>query len=380
MPKPQMTGKERIICTLRHEEPDRVPISPRFGAWLLAEYGTGSTQQALAVLPDVDFMEIVSTATPNYLASYPDEYALPEVRVHQRRYEEDEYEVVERTFQTPAGSISDRTKIPPPGREYGVSPNPIRTEHLVKSHDDLAALRYILPAIGTDYSHAHATQAAIGDRGVVMVNVRSALCYQAGVARDMQALMVDYYDDRPLFDELLAIFQEHSLANARAALEAGVGWIFFNCYYDSISSGWSPRIFEEVFVPRIRQMVDLTHSYGAYLDYYDDGKLSRTMGMIADCGADVLETCTPPPVGDFDLREAKQRIGAQTTLKGYVDLLYVIKHGTPELVRQTVREAMEIGKPGGGFIIGSSDSFREGTPPENLAAYWDACKVYGVYG
>jgi uroporphyrinogen decarboxylase len=85
-------------------------------------------------------------------------------------------------------------------------------------------------------------------------------------------------------------------------------------------------------------------------------------------------------VGDFDLAEAKATIGDKTTLKGYVDLLYVVKHGTPELVEQTVREAMEIAKPGGGFIIGSSDSFREGTPRENITAYFEACKKHGVYG
>ena len=104
------------------------------------------------------------------------------------------------------------------------------------------------------------------------------------------------------------------------------------------------------------------------------------MDMIADAGVDVLETCTPPPVGDFDLTEAKARIGDGTTIKGYVDLLYVIKHGTPEMVDDTVKQAMAAAKPGGGFIVGSSDSFREGTPSENPDAYWQACKRYGVYG
>jgi len=103
------------------------------------------------------------------------------------------------------------------------------------------------------------------------------------------------------------------------------------------------------------------------------------MEMIADTGIDVLETCTPAPVGDFDLAEAKERIGHRTTIKGYVDLLYVMKHGTPELVEKTVREAMAIAKPGGGFIIGSSDSFREGTPRENICTYFEACKKYGKY-
>ena len=134
-----------------------------------------------------------------------------------------------------------------------------------------------------------------------------------------------------------------------------------------------------MFIPQIREHVELTHSYDALYDFYDDGALADTMEMIADAGVDVLETCTPPPVGDFDLATAKAAIGEKTTLKGYVDLLYVIKHGTPELVENTVREALEIAKPGGGFIIGSSDSFREGTPHENITTYFEACKKYGVY-
>jgi len=114
--------------------------------------------------------------------------------------------------------------------------------------------------------------------------------------------------------------------------------------------------------------------------YYADGHLAKTMGTIADCGIDVLETCTPPPMCDFDLREAKATIGDRVTIKGYVDLLYVVMRGTPELVEKTVAEAMEIAKPGGGFIIGSSDTFREGTPPENMHAYFQSCLKYGVYG
>jgi uroporphyrinogen decarboxylase len=379
MPRAQMTGRERILAAVRHEEPDRVPISPRISVYLVAHCGSPTLDEQLELLPDMDFMHVLGDSTPNYVISYPGEYPLHDVHVDQKRYRDDEYEVVERTFHTPAGAISDRTKIPPSGREYGVSPNPIKTEHLVKSREDLDALRYILPPINTNFDFAHRAQKVIGDRGVVMPCVRSALDHHAGDARDMQDLMVDYYEDRALFDELLGIFHQRSLEQIRAVLEAGVEWIFGSWYFNSLSAGWSPAIFEEVFVPQIRDHVELTHSYGAYYDYYDDGKLAGTMERIADCGVDVLETCTPPPVGDFDLAKAKQTIGAKTTIKGYVDLLYVVKHGTPELVEQTVREAMEIAKPGGGFIIGSSDSFREGTPQENVETYFAACVKYGAY-
>jgi uroporphyrinogen decarboxylase len=243
----------------------------------------------------------------------------------------------------------------------------------------LEALKYILHEVNTNYDFLQSCRKQLGNRGVVLVCIRSALDHNAGYARDMQDLMVDYYDDRPFFNDLLGIFHERSLTQIRAALEGGADFIFGSWYFNSLSAGWSPAIFSEVFAPQIRDHVDLTHRYDAYYDYYDDGKLTDSMEMIADAGVDVLETCTPPPVGDFDLAFAKRTIGQETTLKGYVDLLYVLKHGTARLVEKTVREAMQIAKPGGGFIIGSSDSFREGTPKENISAYFDACKKYGIY-
>ncbi len=374
-----MTSRERILATIRHEEPDRVPISPRVYAWIMANYGDFSLETHLKYLPDMDLMYILEDGTINYLETYPDEYDLPEVKVEQKKYEEDGLLVVERTFHTPAGKISDRTKIPPSGGDYGMFPNPLKTEYLVKTKDDIEALKYILKPINKNFDFYHEYEKKIGDRGVNMVQVRSALDHNAGFARDMQDLMMDYYDNPELFQELLNLFHRRSLEQIKAALEGGVKFIFGSWYFNSISSGWSPKMFEELFVPQIRDHVELTHQYDAFYDYYDDGKLNDTMEMIGDAGVDVLETCTPPPVGDFDLKKAKEKIGEKTTIKGYIDLLYVVQRGTPELIEKTIAEAMEIAKPGGGFIIGSSDSFREGTPDENIAAYFRACKEYGVY-
>ncbi|MCF7687670.1 MAG: uroporphyrinogen decarboxylase family protein [Cephaloticoccus sp.] len=374
-----MNSRERILATIRHEEPDRVPISPRVWAWLLAEHGSQNLATHLRVFPDMDQMQPCDDGTFNPLDAYPDAYAIPQVRVEQSKYQEGDFTVVERTFLTPAGNLSDRIMIPPPGREFGVNPNPVRTEYLVKEPADLPALRYVLPPINTNYDFLTGLQRQMGDHGFMQITVRSALDHNAGHARDMAELMVDYYDNRPFFDELLDIFHQRSLQQIKAALEGGAEFIFGTWYFASLSAGWSPAIFSEVFVPQIREHVELTHRYGAGYNYYDDGRLAHTMGMIAATGVDVLETCTPAPTGDFDLHTAKETIGTKTTLKGYIDLLHVVKEGTPTLIDHAVKTAMEIGKPGGGFIIGSSDSFREGTPRENIAAYFAACHRHGRY-
>jgi hypothetical protein len=374
-----LSGRQRILCAILHEEGDRVPISPRVHIWLMSEYGDSGLGTLLEHMPDIDPMYILPSSPPNVVDSYPDTYHIPEVKVDQKKYRDGPFLVVERTFLTPAGRVSDTTRIPEAGREFGVDPTPVKMKYLVEDADDLDALRYVLVETGADYRHLRRSSEIMGDRGVVMVLIRSALDHNAGFARSIQDLMTDYYLNRGLFDELLGIFHRRSLARIKNALEQGARFIFGSWYFNSLSAGWSPRIFEEVFLPQIRDHVELTHSYGAYYDYYDDGKLAQTMAWIAATGVDVLETCTPPPMGDFDLAEAKRRIGQLTTLKGYVDLLHVVKEGSPELVEQTVRTAMETAKAGGGFIIGSSDSFRDGTPRANIQGYFRACKKYGRY-
>ena len=374
-----MNGKQRIMSAIAHQEGDRVPISPRVHIWLMSEYGDASLESLLKHLPDVDPMHIIPSFPPNVVDSYPDEYRIPQVEVKQSKYREGPYLIIERSFITPAGCISDSTRIPEAGREFGIDPTPVKTKYLVEDADDLDALRYVLAESGADYSHLRQSTEAMADRGVVMVAIRSALDHNAGFVRSLQDLMVDYYLNRKFFDALLDIFHRRSLGRIKNALEQGAAFIFGSWYFNSLSAGWSPRIFEEVFLPQIREHVALTHSYGAYYDYYDDGKLAQTMEWIAAAGVDVLETCTPAPMGDFDLAAAKQRIGGQTTIKGYLDLLHVIRDGSPRLVDQKVREAMETAKAGGGFIIGSSDSIRDGTPPANMKAYFAACKEYGRY-
>ena len=120
-----MTGRQRILTTINHKEPDRVPISPRMFAYIKSEYGDESLATHLKHFPDLDLMFIVDEGTPNYLEIYPEHYELSDIKVEQKRYNEAGCLIVDRTFHTPAGKLSDRTRIPPPGREYGVSPNRI---------------------------------------------------------------------------------------------------------------------------------------------------------------------------------------------------------------------------------------------------------------
>ena len=65
MPKPAMSGRERILATIRHEIPDRVPIAPRVWAWLMAEHGSQDLATHLRAFPEMDQMYPIEDGTLN---------------------------------------------------------------------------------------------------------------------------------------------------------------------------------------------------------------------------------------------------------------------------------------------------------------------------
>lgn len=376
-----MTSRERQLAAYRRAEVDRVPCSPRFAFWAMDYYGDAALETQLRAAREFGFDLHVNASlfwSPFDLA-VRETYDLPGVEVSTVWGRDGDFDVARRTFRTPAGTLTDRLCIPPKGdRRFGMSPNPFRTEHLVKSRADLDAARCLLPDPRRADFAAYFRQAEqVGEDGLVQLNVHSALNHRAGEMVSTEDLMMLYYDDPAFLAELLGIGHRQQLAEIGAALEAGVRHFFFNWYYNSMSTGWSPAFWTEFFQPELREACALVHAAGGTVDYYDDGRCMAIIELLADAGIDVLETLTPPPVGDVDLAAVKRRIGDRVCLKGYTDLIYVLKMGTPDLVERTVRDAIAIAGPTG-FILGTSDSIRDGTPIENVRAYVEAARRYGA--
>ena len=217
----------------------------------------------------------------------------------------------------------------------------------------------------------------MGERGLVECRPTQGTDQFLVDAVGVEGSLLLYYDDRDLLKELVRLFNSTTQAIMKRALEAGAEVIFDAWYNCSMSVGWSPAHFQEVFLPHIRENADLAHSHGAIYHYYDDGKMDKTLELLADAGVDIVETLSPPPMGDVDLRSAKARVGDRVCLKGNVDQVNVILPQTPEEIRESVRETIRIGAPGGGYILSTADSIRPETPWENVVAFFDAAKEFG---
>ena len=381
----EMTSKERLLAAIRFQGPDRVPVSPRFWRYLLKHAGS---QQHSAYLEyaekyGIDPLLHVNAGPVHFIPPpLADTADLKDIEITTDIQKDGQYTIVSRHIQTPAGALTDCTKIPAPGGEFGIAPNNLITEHLVKDPDDLAPLRCLVRAWAARHSHSpdfRKIDRQVAGRGLLQANTLSALSHNAGDAYSLENMMIDCFERPDFVDALIDIFHQPLLESMQKALENGAEMIYCSTFYESMSSGWSPALYREIFLPRIRKQVELTHSYGALYHQYDDGKVRETLPMLKEIGVDLLSTLCPPPSGDVTPGEARELAGTSLCLNGGIDTVNVMWRGTPADVDQSVREAIAAAAlPAGGYIVGTSDSITEEATPENFGALFQAVRKYGA--
>ncbi len=381
----EMTSRERLLAAIRFEGPDRVPVSPRFWRYLLRREGTQKREAQLRYAARYDFDPLLGLAAgPVHFVPPPSRGEVdlgPDVRMTVHREDGDRMTRVARTFETPAGRLADLADLPKPGGEFGIAPNDLIREHLVKGPDDLAPLEQVIRAWTARCSvpDFRKASAEVGERGLLCAHFESALSHNAGDAMGLEDFMIATVQDPGMIHRLVDLFHEPLMEMTRQALEQGAECVYCSTFFESISSGWSPEHYRELFLPRIREHVELVHSYGAVYHLYDDGKVRHSLPMMREAGVDLVSTVCPPPSGDVTPAEARDIVGRDVCLNGGIDTVNVAWRGTPEIIDAAVREAIEAAAlPEGGYIPGTSDSITEEVSEENFRAFFEAGRRHGT--
>jgi uroporphyrinogen decarboxylase len=77
----------------------------------------------------------------------------------------------------------------------------------------------------------------------------------------------------------------------------------------------------------------------------------------------------------MNINEIKRRYGSRISLIGNIDLGYTLTRGTPQEVRQLIRDLA----PGGSYEVESSNSVSEYVPLVNYQAMREATFEFGRY-
>ena len=215
-----------------------------------------------------------------------------------------------------------------------------------------------------------------GKRAIIF-HQRAAFMWSAYV-HGIDNLLVNMLVEPEFAEALMDMVLETHLAVARRAVRAGVDAICLGDDY-AFNAGpmMSPEIFKKMILPRLQRMVDVIHEEGAIVIKHSDGNLYPILEDIASTGAEALQSIEP--VAGMDLATTKKMVGDRMCLIGNVDCGHLLSRGTPEEVRQAVRQCIADAADGGGYILSSSNSIHSSCSPENFLALIKAGREFGQY-
>ena len=345
-----LTGRERVRLALQHRETDRVPIAmvcsginpPAHRAledYLQRARGIG-VEEYLDPLIDIE------QVNPRYIGpDLPERTDIWGVRREPISYGEGSYNEIEHYPLADAETPADLE------------------EHRWPSPDwfDYATL----PA-------RIARSRAEGQKCLMITNgnVFESSWYMRGFERMFMDLATNPDLAHAIFVRVADFYVEHF----RRTLHAAGGEVDLVFTADDIGGQtgllMSLEMWEE-HIKRYHVRLNRTiHEFGARVIYHTDGSVMEAVPGLIDMGIDVLQALQFDAAG-MDPVELKRRWGEVLCFEGGISVQHTLPFGTPEAVREEVRERIRVLGQGGGYILGPSHAIQAGTPPENIVAMFD---------
>lgn len=170
---------------------------------------------------------------------------------------------------------------------------------------------------------------------------------------------------------------EYSITVAKKALLKGAKYI-----YVTNDIGYkgrtiiSPKMFRELFKPRIKKFCEVVHQYGGKVIMHSCGYIMELLSDFVEMGIDALHPIEK--AAGNDIVEIKNQYKDDLVLIGNVPIP-LLTHGTPKENYEYVKFLLKNVSSRGGHIISSSHSVTQWCKLKNFYAYYKAAKDFGQY-
>jgi uroporphyrinogen decarboxylase len=181
-----------------------------------------------------------------------------------------------------------------------------------------------------------------------------------------------------LVDRVNEIALNYQLRYLKNAIDLGADIVFVNGDWAMTQGPMVSRELIKRFVaPSFQKITEYCHSRGVPCIKHTDGNIWPIYDIIIDAGADGIHPIDP--MAGMDMGEAKAVFGDKVCLLGNISCAFSLVSGTVEEVRQETKEVIRKAGKGGGLICMSSNSIHSGVKPENYVAMVKAIRGYGKY-
>jgi uroporphyrinogen decarboxylase len=139
----------------------------------------------------------------------------------------------------------------------------------------------------------------------------------------------------------------------------------------------SPQVYRKLFKPRHTILCDYVHSHSQMHTFlHSCGSIHKLLPDLIEVGYDIIN---PVQINTRDMEpdRLKREFGQDITFwGGGADTRHVLNRATPSEVKDHVKELVDIFAPGGGFVFNAVHNILPDVPPENIEAMFEAVDEY----
>jgi uroporphyrinogen decarboxylase len=378
----EMTSKDRVLKTLNHEIPDRVPISDEVwgstsNMWHQEGYPwtnwVGREIESGYFGFDLSFFEfnagpIRKDKTISYNQVYP-------INFPSNGKVDEEYKI-EGEYLITSTLYGGRCKIRKDGKA-GL----LMIDWPVKCKEDWYEIKkYIKPDPDrVDWKWLAKEYERASDKQLFkLLQVQWGYDLLQWYMRDEDLLMA-MIDDPELIRDMNMTQTE--LALSMLDMYENRGFKFDGAFYYNdmgYRNGmlFSPDTYMKVQYEADKMGFDYFHSKDMKVFLHCDGDVRKLIPTLIDIGLDCLEPLEVK--ANMDLKSIKEKYGDKLALMGGIDTR-IIEEGSDDELENEIKTKFEIGKRGGGYIYHSDHSITEKVSFKRFCFLLDLIKKYGKY-
>jgi hypothetical protein len=349
-----MTSRERLLCAIAHEKPDRVPVGP---------FGLGRLD------PKGKMAEELIDKTDPFIGGGIGGNALMGQLVKSESVKDGNDTVT--TIFTPKGNLTQRY------RRTDITGYTV--EFPCKNADDVEKYMSIpFKPSEPDVTGFLARRDEIGEKGLVLAGIPDAICLPATILSPMDMCLL-WADEPDLMIEVVQTVSDRLIEFIEKACKAGVdGYRVVGGEYATEQLG--PKGFDALVKTYDTELSRIIHKYGGVVYYHNHGDVDQFLEKFAELEIDALDPLEVPPYGDVDLADAKRRIGDRICLVGGLDDMEVLESMDEETVKEMGRKCLEAAGPDSYVLGGTASGTYTEKAARNFIALVDVAKEYALYG
>jgi uroporphyrinogen decarboxylase len=388
-----MNSRERLLTTLKGEKADRIPVAPFLYC--------NSVYEMFKHKPDIDtFWDPPDFDIIEKFVEYCDHFGFDVLHTLGSVWDFGMHTFNDKSLvksgenwdvniddERKPGELHRTVKIRTPEGDLRFSEN-YRTsstylvvsaadEYLIKTTKDFELLRKYGPAgDDMDLSLIRRARKAVGDKGLVDSNTGGIFSYLAAF-RKLDQAFIDPVVDEGFYREMMEYFLQRTIRRDLKIIEAGADIVEIAGHLVGSMTGAD---FAGKYVMEYEsRLIDAIREAGALVIFHNCGDAAKIMHLYNDLKINCWGYLTPPPFADVILEDALRVMRPDMALRGNVDQVEFLRNATPLQIKEHVKNLLYKVKPRGNWILSTTDFFFDGTPYENIQAFADAGREYGMY-